>query len=207
MRQYPLPKRTTGLGLLLAFSLITAACVAKDPGPSFSCAEVEAGSIEAMICGDSELATLDRKLADVYAAAMAKAADEHPPVLKAEQRGWIKGRNECWKSDDKRQCVADQYQRRIAELRARYRLVPATGPVTFYCDDNAANAVVVTFFQTDPPTLIAERGDSVSLMYQKPAASGTRYQGRNESFWEHQGEARITWGYGAPEMLCKKKSP
>lgn len=52
--------------------------------------------------------------------------------------------------------------------------------------------------------MIAEHGDSVSLMYQQPSASGTRYQGRNESLWEHQGEASITWGYGAPEMHCKK---
>jgi len=29
------------------------------------------------------------------------------------------------------------------------------------------------------------------------------YEGRNEMFWEHQGEARIVWGYQAPEMTCK----
>jgi len=53
----------------------------------------------------------------------------------------------------------------------------------------------------------AERGDSVSLMYQQPSASGARYQGRNETFWEHQGVAAITWGYGAPEMHCKNAGP
>jgi hypothetical protein len=42
-------------------------------------------------------------------------------------------------------------------------------------------------------------------MYQYPAASGTLYQGRNEIFREHQGAATITWGYGVPEMQCKKK--
>jgi membrane-bound inhibitor of C-type lysozyme len=40
-------------------------------------------------------------------------------------------------------------------------------------------------------------------MYQQPSASGTRYQGRNETFWEHQGEAMITWGFEAPEMHCR----
>ncbi len=94
---------------------------------------------------------------------------------------------------------------RITELQAKYRLVPATGPVTWACDGDPKNEVVVTFFKTDPPTLIAERGDQVSLMYLQPAASGARYQGPNESFWEHQGEATITWGYGAPEMRCTKK--
>jgi hypothetical protein len=65
--------------------------------------------------------------------------------------------------------------------------------------------VIATFFQTDPPTLIAERGDRVSLMYLQPAGSGAKYQGCNESLWEHQGEAVITWGYGRPEMRCTRK--
>ena len=174
-------------------------------GPSFDCAKVEAGSIEEMVCKDKGLTALDRKLAEVYSAASQKAVNEHPPLLKAEQRGWIKGRNDCWKSADRRKCVEDNYRLRITELQAKYRLVPGTGPVTYACDGDPKNEVVVTFFKTDPPTLIAERGDQVSLMYLQPAASGTRYQGPNESFWEHQGEATITWGYGAPEMRCTKK--
>jgi uncharacterized protein len=174
------------------------------PGPSFGCAKVAAGSIEAMVCSDGELSALDRQLASVYAAAAKKAANEHPPVLKAEQRGWIKGRGDCWKSDDKRSCVRDEDRLRIAELQARYRLVASRGPFRFVCDGNPANEVITTFFETDPGTLIAERGDSVSLMYQQRSASGTRYQGRNETFWEHQGVATITWGYGAPEMRCTR---
>ena len=87
-------------------------------GPSFSCDAAKTGSIEEMICNDTELAALDRRLAEVYAAAQKKATNERPPVLKAEQRGWIKGRNECWKSDDKRGCVESEYRQRVAELRA-----------------------------------------------------------------------------------------
>jgi len=157
-----------------------------------------------MVCKDADLSTLDRKLADVYGAAAAKATNEHPPMLKAEQRGWIKGRDECWKSDDPRTCVRDEYVHRIAELQARYRLVAFEGPIRFTCDGNPANEVVVNYFQTAPPTLIAERGDSVSFMTLQPSGSGSRYQGRNESFREHQGEASIVWGYGAAEMRCKK---
>ena len=197
---------TASITLILACCAWVASCSARDEGPSYSCEKVEAGSIEAMVCEDTELAALDRKLAEVYAAASTKALNERPPLLKAEQRGWIKGRDECWKSDDKNRCVADEYRRRIAELQARYRLVAATGPVTYVCDGNPANEVVATYFQTEPPTLIAERGDSVSLMFVQPSASGTKYQGRNESLWEHQGEAMITWGFGADEMRCKKAS-
>ncbi len=125
-------------------------------------------------------------------------------MLKAEQRGWVKGRNDCWKSDDKRKCVEDEYQRRIAELQARYRLVPGNGPITYACDGKPAERGHRHILPDRSPNVIAERGDSVSLMYLQPSGSGAKYQGRNETFWEHHGEALITWGYGAPEMRCKK---
>ncbi|NVK42806.1 MAG: MliC family protein [Oceanospirillaceae bacterium] len=176
-----------------------------EEGPSFSCDTVAAGSIEELVCQEVGLAALDRQLAVVYGQAAKIADNEQPPMLKAEQRGWIKGRNECWKSEDKRACVESEYRHRIAELQARYRLVAGNGPVFFVCDDQPANEVVITYFETDPPTLIAERGDSVSLMFRQPSASGAKYEGRNEIFWEHQGEAMVTWGFEAPTMKCKPR--
>ena len=174
-------------------------------GPSFDCSKVEKGSIEELICKDQGLPQLDKKMAAVYAEATKKAINEHPPLLKAEQRGWLKGRNDCWKSTDKRQCIDQSYRRRIAKLQTRYRLVPANGPFWYSCDGDPRNEVVVTFFKTDPPTLEAERGDQISLMYLEASGSGKRYQGRNESFWEHGGEATIVWGYSRPEMHCSRK--
>ncbi|MCE9679948.1 MliC family protein [Shewanella sp. AS1] len=173
--------------------------------PSFDCAAPELSSVETLICQQTELAVLDNQLAQVYARAQAKAENQQPPLLEAEQRGWIKGRNECWKSADQRLCVKESYQNRIITLQAKYRLVDYSQPVYFACDGNPAKEVVVTYFKTEPATLIAEYGDSSSLMIIQPSASGTHYQGRNEAFWEHQGEATITWGYNAPEMLCKPK--
>lgn len=174
-------------------------------GPSYDCAKVKPGAIEAMICEDKTLSALDRNLSKVYASAKIKSGNEHPPRLKVEQRGWIKGRGDCWKSDNVDACLRMEYQRRIAELQARYRLVPEIGPVYYECEGNPASEVAVMFFKTDPPTLIAERGDSVSLMYQQPSGSGVKYLGRNETLWEHQAETIITWGYGALESHCKRK--
>lgn len=173
--------------------------------PSFDCAKAE-GEVEHIICSDPELMNLDNQMAVVYKEATQKAVNEHPPFLKAEQRGWIKGRNDCWKSDDKKKCVEQEYKLRIAELQARYRLVSSNGPIYYSCDDNPAKEVVITYFKTDPPTLIAEFGDSVSLMYLQPSGSGSKYQGRNESAWIKGKEAMITWGYGSAEMNCKQKS-
>jgi uncharacterized protein len=101
---------------------------------------VETDSIEEMICKDAELSALDRKLSTIYTAAARKAKNEHPPMLKAEQRGWIKGRDECWKADDNRSCVRYQYQRRIAELQAKYRLVEGNGPCHSWCMEIALDA-------------------------------------------------------------------
>lgn len=171
-------------------------------GPAFDCTQAR-GSVEQMICADPALAARDRQMAAVYAAALRKAGQEHPPTLRAEQRGWAKGRNDCWKATDPKACVVAAYQRRTVELQARYRLVPALPTVRYVCDGNPADEVIATYFQTDPPSLLAERGDQTSLMLQAPSASGARYQGRNESLWEHQGEATIVWGFQAPEMRCQ----
>lgn len=198
-----IPRSSAASALVLLLCLAPGTQAADQKGPSFPCDRVAAGSIEALICGDADLSALDRTLSKVYAEASQRAANEHPSRLKTEQRGWVKGRDDCWKSDDERRCVADAYSRRIAELQARYRLVPATGPVRYLCDGDPRNEVLATFFQTDPPTLIAEHGDSVSLMYQQPSASGARYQGRNESLWEHHGSAQVVWGYGASPMQCE----
>ncbi len=173
--------------------------------PSYDCTEVKDGSIERLICNDEILAQLDMKLSQIYLAASKKAIDEQPPMLKTEQRGWIKGRNDCWKEQDQYQCIKNSYRYRIAELQARYKLIGANGPFFYICNSDPANEVTVTYFQTEPPTLIAERGDQVSLMYRKPSASGTKYQGRNESLWEHHGNARIIWGFEASEIDCQKK--
>lgn len=176
--------------------------VAAAQAPSFDCSKLadNAPSAEKLVCSDPALAALDRQLADTYKAAQMKAVNEHPPTLKAEQRGWIKGRNECWKSGDLAACVAQSYRTRNAELQARYRLVAMKGPFSWRCGDNSE--VIISYFDTDPATAIAERGDSVSLMFVDPSGSGARYQGPNESVWEHQGEAEVVWGYGAPALKC-----
>lgn len=88
--------------------------------PSFDCGKVKADSSEGVICSSDELMGLDRELAAVYKKALHKASKGD--MLKAEQRGWIKGRNECWKAEDEKKCMADEYTRRIQELKEKYTL-------------------------------------------------------------------------------------
>ncbi|MGA8018861.1 MAG: lysozyme inhibitor LprI family protein [Desulfobacterales bacterium] len=122
--KFNMKKRTLTTNLIFAVLVFltngSVVGIAVAAGPSFDCSKA-AGSIEQMICKDDVLSTMDHKMAEVYAAATKKAVNEHPPLLKAEQRGWIKGRNDCWESEDERKCAEESYRRRIAELQARYR--------------------------------------------------------------------------------------
>ncbi len=173
----------------------------KDSGPGFDCKQVPANSAEALICQNPRLSQLDQQLQQVFTKAAALAANEHPPLLKAEQRGWIKGRNECWKDANEVACMQDAYQRRIAELQARYRLVSMRGPLRYQCGAAPADDLILSYFATEPATLIAERGDSVSLMFLQP--NGTDYLGRNETLWPQQDSVRLQWGYEAPVLTCR----
>ena len=173
--------------------------------PALDCRAAPAGSIDELVCKDPDLAEQHRKMSELLGEAQAKtAADKEPPQLKASQRRWLRSRNDCWKSRERRQCVANSYRLRIADLQARYQLLEGSGPFRYACDGQGARTIVVTFFPTEPATLLAERGDRRSLMVIQPSASGARYQSRNESFWEHQGEASVVWGRGSAPRRCKR---
>jgi uncharacterized protein len=185
---------------------------AQAKGPAFDCAKAQS-EVEQLICKDAGLGALDRKLDDVYKAALAKARDDVPQFLKAEQRGWIKGRNDCWKAKDGtyltaswqakdvRECVEGQYRIRISELQALMRLVPPRGPVFFECSDRSQ--VVATFFETDPPTARLERGDKTVTAWLVPAGSGSKYEGQNVEFWTKGKDATVTWL--GTELKCASK--
>jgi membrane-bound inhibitor of C-type lysozyme len=146
------------------------------------------------------LAALDRRLARVYresVTALEGVADSGDALkhLKAEQRGWIKGRNECWKASDKIGCARSEYEARTAWLQARYFLVQGGDPVFFACDDNSE--IVATFIATDPPTVRLERGDTLKVGRQVAAASGAKYEADfGTSFWTRGDEAMVEWPQG-----------
>lgn len=96
-----------------------------DAGPAFDCSKAQ-GSIEELICGSAELARLDRHLNTAYAERLAAVTPAEKRNLRAEQRGWIKGRNECWKSSDPYQCAVGTYTDRIAELSMDHSSIPGT---------------------------------------------------------------------------------
>ena len=104
--------------IIIAGALLSVAAFANHP--SFDCSKVKKDSSEGIICSSDKLMDLDRELAIVYKKALAKA--QKGDMLKAEQRGWIKGLNDCWKAEDEKQCMVGEYQTRIKELQKKYKL-------------------------------------------------------------------------------------
>ena len=175
----------------LAWVVVPSVAAQAPTNPTFDCAKAS-GQVETLICKEPALIALDRALADVYRAATTKARGAPARTLRVEQRGWIAGRNDCWKAsketpvfltesltaDNLRGCVEWQYKLRTAELQAVWGLLPGR-TVRFACNGSAANELIVTFFASELPSARLERGDRAVTAYQVPAASGSRYEGRN----------------------------
>jgi uncharacterized protein len=112
----PMPKTMSAVLAPIAVGLLASSAWAATP--SFDCAKAS-HEVELLICKDAALAEMDHTLNSLYHTLMKHTPASRQGTLKAEQRGWVKGRNDCWKASDMRGCVASEYQARIAELKDR----------------------------------------------------------------------------------------
>ena len=174
---------------------LTALPVPAQDGPAFDCAKAD-GRIEEMICADSALAALDRLVTQRHegAVSMMKAIDAGSDTavndLRALQRGWIEGRNDCWKATDPRACTEAAYLRREGELVAGYMLTKPASRTRWQCDGAAADEIVTDFFATTQPSLRLELGGRVATASLTSSASGARYDGAfGEFLWIKGDEA------------------
>jgi uncharacterized protein len=169
---------------------------------SVDCAKAS-GGIESLICSDTGLAALDRKLVDVYAAATKVASPEQRNRLFAEQQSWLADRNRCGGAKDPGACARDYYARRIADLQAQFKLVASRGPFRFVCDKDPASILTAQYFQTEPPTARFFHDGRTVTAFIARAGSGARYDNPNISYWEHEGEASVVW-YGR-KLTCSTR--
>lgn len=171
------------------------------PQPSFDCSHSN-NMIEQLICNDNELADLDQQLHHSFQAASEQQQQTGSEQLfQAEQRGWIKGRDDCWKADDVKSCVRQQYLQRNAELQSRYELLPVANEIDIFCPANNEH-FQARFFATTPATVILAKQEQSEVLYQQRTASGSHYRGRDIDYREHQGVIAIRWGYGAEPVNC-----
>ncbi|MEJ2541235.1 MAG: MliC family protein [Gemmatimonadota bacterium] len=197
--------------VLMLSAGLSAPGMAAQTAPAFDCSAAD-GAVQALICSDPELAGLDRELQRTFDEAVAvlegygaARADTELPEFRTEQRGWISGRDECWKAEDVRSCTEEAYRRRIAEIQAAYRLVEPTATVHWSCQGNPANEFVTTFFATDPPAAVIERGGQTRVALQTPTASGARYEAPfGAFFWIKGREATVEWPQGT-RLRCAER--
>ncbi len=167
-------------------------------GPSFDCSAAT-GEVEELICDEADLAVLDRELSEAWSEAIDRLPE--PDEARAFQRGWIKGRDECWKSSDVAACVRDAYETRITELQVQAGLVMVPDYTSFSCDDGTM--LTATFYDNTkvPVAVLTLDGRDQVLAYPARSGSGARYEGPNVTYWEHQGEVSLTWA--GEETLCR----
>ena len=187
------------LGTLALMPLL--ACAAT---PSFDCTKAHSAT-EQLVCQDAGLAALDNELAALYPKALSQLSAEQQKTEKAMQRGWIKGRNDCWKGQDLRQCVEDNYLLRITELQISGGQLMVPTPVNYQCGESVT---LSTYFYNDaklPAAVInLSEGDKQQqvLAYEAPSASGARYEGQNLTLLTKGDEARLE-RYDQPPRQCR----
>ena len=167
--------------------------------PSFDCAN-STNEIEKLVCADPELATADVRLAEVYDKELNRP-ETVKPAMAATQRGWVKGRDDCWKEEDKRRCVLEAYWTRLAELQINSPETTTPTPLEMRCDDNSQPVSASFYNGFDPPALVLTVGNDQAILFSEPSASGSKYGRSGAEFWEHQGEAKIDF-YGN-KLTCR----
>lgn len=192
----------------LAGLILTAPAWAADP--SFDCSS-PASSAEEAICASDALAAMDVELARLFALAVngPNMTSDREKELKAYQRGWIKGRDDCWKASvGLEACVAGSYAMRIHELREGYADARAeeggsTGPFAYVCDGLDAGLSAV-FVNAGEPMLSLKWRENWLVLPQVPSGSGARYaaEGQGE-FWTKGDEAMLTLPDGEP-LSCRQ---
>ncbi|MEE4188698.1 MAG: MliC family protein [Roseobacter sp.] len=198
--------RTFFFSGLIAGAASTALALA---GPSFDC-EKAGSDAEVLICVDDALAALDQRMAERFAATLAAinmldtGKEEALTTTRATQRGWIKGRDDCWKAQDLRACVEAAYLLREAELVATWLVESPASVHSYFCEGDPANFVTAYFFDTEQRAIRLAYRDSIRTGALVPAASGAKYETSfGGMFWTKGADALFEWTAGT-EMYCRQ---
>jgi uncharacterized protein len=166
-------------------------------GASEACAKPR--DVDLLVRQDAALSALDRQLGGAVANARRRPWPRRRQ-LALDQRRWMSSRGQCLSDPDPKGCLANLYAARIAQLSSDAGLPPARPPIRFRCDGDPPLGFTITYYATNPGTLVAERRGQKIVMVQQPMASGIRYTAANASYGEHQGVSWITWP-GQPRAL------
>ncbi len=180
-----------------------AAAAAPASGPSYDCAKAVT-PVERAICDDPSLAALDRTLDAAYVQAMRDWPADEKTAQRTAQRAWMANRNACAKAGDVNACIMASYRRRVVEVQIGSGRLRAPTPVGYACSGHEDTPFTAAFYgQTDPKSAVLTFGDRQVIAMSVPTASGARYASDAVDFWEHHGEATVTWS--GVTYVCKSR--
>lgn len=158
-----------------------------------------AGEVGALVCGDPELAALDREASRLSTIAEGPGA-EHD---------WLADRDDCIAAPDRTLCLRDAYLERIVDLRGNSAKAAADkdgvsiGPLAVRCE--GLPEVHVTFVNLPESLAYLATGSDPLVMVQGPSADGARYVAKSDGgewvFWNKGDEATFSRP-GKPDSHC-----
>ncbi len=169
---------------------------------SFDCGRAN-GQAQEMVCGDANLAAMDREVARLAGLAAEPAG----------QANYALQRDNCWKADELRQCVMATAMLEIHRLRqgseaARGGDGLSVGPVAYSCR-GIDGPVLATFVNSDAGAAALEWGGQAVAIDRATTASGVRFDGRwngqSYAFWTKGKEATLTVP-GKGDLQCSEMS-
>jgi len=201
-------------GVVLVASAMEPAHAAE---PSFDCAKAES-AVEKLICGNTQLAELDRETARLFD--LAKDEPHLTPLQRRElvtlQGDWLKQREDCTKAQDPHQCAAEAMITRIVRLRQSYPDVRqrdregiSLGPFAAHCE-GFKGRIDVSYVNSNPAFAYVAEPTGSLLLKQTMSGSGARYDasypaGKAE-LWTKGNGAQIALP-GRSAMTCSLDVP
>ncbi|MGF1835793.1 META domain-containing protein [Photobacterium sanguinicancri] len=189
--------------------LVANIAFASEAKPSFECTKAS-GEVENLICHDQTLVKLDLQMEGLYKKVLSTMPESALANFKASQRGWIKGRNDCWKSVDVYQCTKNSYALQTESLAQIGRLFVNDKPAYYRCSGGVHPAVAVRFYQfNDQSKAILQYGTDSELLDAAVSASGAKYTSDTASFWSHKQTASVQVGRDSLScnLVAEKPSP
>jgi len=178
--------------LLLVIGVFAAPAYAV--GPAFDCDKAE-GEVELLICSDDDLAVLDLRLAKTYSQASQNIPAAERDNFRALQRGWIKGRNDCWKAEDVHRCVEFSYRSKIVELQIAGGLLEAPRYRALQCGEDASMLpfTLSIYRNSDPASAVLTRGNDQVTAIAPPGGPAGHFRAPNVSLALTGEQAVVDW--------------
>lgn len=169
--------------------------------PAYECSDAE-GTVEDLICNDPALIRLDLQLDTLYQAALVQFPESEIPELKAYQRGWISGRNDCWKAADVTACIAENYQLRITELQIQTGFYMVPSPTVFECGNSQ---LLTAYFYGDTAleSVVINTAGEQFLAYLDSDSNEIQYTGRNIRL--SLGQQDVVWEQAGVNRRCNRQ--